>query len=478
MHVLYRKHHCPIHLSTTGTLIIDRQPNASFSPKTNYQETFRYVDPQSCQRSLIIPPVLQYRPPTLNKQDMLTVTQKSFKQYPVQAKQKLCKPQEAVRSSGSKLQTNTSYKDEYPPRKTELNSRTPNKALLPTVQRCHDNALITDNYVTVNQKMLKGWSGFHCPQAYCEPQSQQLFHGNFNGVSVSQNDFTAHSGRPSTSCKQVAAVKVSNAKFNDQTTNGVTYTLPKIVDKEPLCLRKNAKKNNETMDSISSGKMDTLTQYQRDNPGFSHLPLKQGLCAPLPDSLQLFTGPQLALTETMACFNPRQLENAFPREALKKDQQRHANGGHFDDRTSFKTDFQPIPLDKICRTDKQAVAIGHYQMLGAQAKLAQDFGEGFSEETTNRVHFQPWKTRPRVCHGDQSEQMYRPSNQPFKGKSEMRSSFIVPIVTNPSESCKPLHVRVSQQNGPSMASGTTYGDHFLPKPLPHRKQCPAELLLR
>ncbi len=407
---------------------------------------------------------------------MLTVNRKEFVKHPIQSKRVTFKPQEMPRLSSSKIQTNTSYKEDFPPRKLDPSVRQPNKVLLPTVQ-C-DNVSIADNYVTTNQKMLKGWTGLHYQSAYGEPESQKLFHGDFDGKSTFQNDFQARSGRPSTSCKQAPTVHVSkNAEFYDETTNRITYTLPKIVEKESLHLRKHAKKNKESLSpNANAGKMDTLSQYQQDNPGFSRLPHKQSICEPQPDTLQLFNGPQLSQTETMACYNPRHLANAVQRESFKMDQQRHTNGGHFDDRTSFKTDFQPIPLDKVACTK----TIGNSHMLGTQAKLAQDFGEGFSKETTNKVHFQPWEVHPRVCYGDRAERMFRPSNQPFKGKSETKSSFI-PIATKPSESCKPLDVRFGRRSTAAyerMASGTTYGDHFLPKPLPYRKQCPVELLLR
>ncbi len=60
----------------------------------------------------------------------------------------------------------------------------------------------------------------------------------------------------------------------------------------------------------------------------------------------------------------------------------------------------------------------------------------------------------------------------------MSTSF-VPMTVRPSESCKPLDARFGQESSlyPEMASTTSYGDHFLPKPLPLKEQCPAELLL-
>ncbi len=120
----------------------------------------------------------------------------------------------------------------------------------------------------------------------------------------------------------------------------------------------------------SNGKMDALTQYQRDNPGFRHFPVKLGALTPQPDNLQLFAGPQQTITENRASY--KCLENApRPRTSCKKEQQRHANSGQFNDRTSFKTDYQPIPLEKMlaqAEIYKQAAAIGATYKMGLPVK--------------------------------------------------------------------------------------------------------------
>ncbi len=102
---------------------------------------------------------------------------------------------------------------------------------------------------------------------------------------------------------------------------------------------------------------------------------------------------------------------------------------------------------------KQAAAIGATYEMGAQAKQAQDYGQRFTGKTTNRVHFQYWNVSPRIRHGDRSERIYRPSNQPFNVQSETSTSF-VPMTVRPSESCKPLDARFGQESSlyPEMAS--------------------------
>ena len=361
-------------------------------------------------------------------------------------------------------------------------SRHPNRALQSTLRRsCHDDSF-ADSYVTMNQKMLKEWPDYHCPQSYGEPITAPFFQGEFDGKTVFQNDFKKDVilfGRPSTSFKKSETTHVKNAAFHSETTNKSDYKLPQIFTREQVHLRQDAKKNKETMDT-SNEKMDALTQYQRDNPGFRHLPVKQCLLAPQPDNLKLFAGPQQTITENQA--NYKYFQNApRPRTTCKKKQQHHANSGQFDDRTSFKTDFQPIPLEEMmaqAQIDKQAAAIGATYKMGAQAKQAQDYGHRFTGKTTNSVHFQQWNVSPRIRHGDRSEITYRPSNHPFNVKSETSTNF-VPMTVRPSKSCKPLDVHFGQQSSlcQAMASTTSYGDHFLPKPLPPKEQCPAELLL-
>ncbi len=117
---------------------------------------------------------------------------------------------------------------------------------------------------------------------------------NFDRKTVFQNDFKKLLGRPSTTFKKSETTHVSNAEFHSETTNQSDYKLPQIFTKEQIHLRKDAKKNKETMDP-SNGKMDALTQYQRDNPGFCHFPVKQGALTPTISNC--FAGPQQTITE-------------------------------------------------------------------------------------------------------------------------------------------------------------------------------------
>lgn len=475
-----RKHHCPIHLSATGALLSNHTHKTPYVPKSYYQDTFHPTDPLGCRPALKIPPTLHYKAPLTVKHDLISVNRLEFIRHPPQTKTASFKPQQSVHSSGARLESCTSYRADYPPHRVEPIVHQPNKALQATVRR---KQVSRNNYITTNQQMLRKWSGIHYPPAYGEPPIEPLFQGEFDGETVFQSDFKngiARLGRPRSSCKKDVSTHVSKAEFCDETTNKMDYTLPRITARGPVHLKKDALKNRETMHP-HTGIMESQTQYRHDNPGYGQqFPGKPPLCAPQPDTLQLFTGSQHVLTENKASYNTKQLQNApRPRTSFKKEQQIHTiNDGKFDHLTSFQTHFPPIPLEQLLaqsQVDRQAAAIGHTHKHGTQAL---DFSEKFTGKTTNRVHFKSWNVTPRIRYGDTCERVYSCSTQPFNGQSETSASF-VPMVVKPSTSCKPLETRLRKES--SCSSGevtrTCYADNFLFRPIPHREHCPAELLL-
>ena len=480
----YRRHHCPVHLSATGELITDRKLRST-SLKSNYQQTFNHAHPTGLRPSLKIPPTIRHRPPTSVKHDLVTMSKQEYVHHPPQPKTTSFKPRQPLHSVGAKVAGDTSYKLDYPPREMEQPYRPANQILRTTLKR-DPEVSVKDNYVTMNQALLRRWSGLHCPPPFSEPNAVLKFRGAFDGKTVFKNDFKddiARLGRPSTSCKKTDETHFVNGEFSGETTNHAYFQLPGVTTRDTVHLRKEARKNKETMEP-SKGVIDGTTQYKIEHPGYEQFPLRQGLCEPQADSLQLFRGPREIVSENQASYSPRLLLGPpRPRTSFKNKQLRHSYGGEFDGHTSFKVAFQPIPRKHIMaqslEVDRRAALIGHAQKMGAQARQAQDYGVGFVGKTTNQSHFREWNVSPRVRHGDQSEkEVYQPPNQPFATKSETKATY-VPLRAKPSDSCKPLDLRFKPSRPPteSVWAVTAYSDDFLPKPLPHREQCPAELLL-
>lgn len=482
--LIRRKHHCPIHLSQTGNLIADHGLNVDYKPVTDYQSTFRPINAiHACRPALRIPPRVLHSLPS-NKLDLVTVNRQDFTNHPNRSKTKSFKPTELAHMSNVPLGSDTSYKLHYPPRQLQFNP--PSDTLMRTTFTKKQHISPLENYVTMNQEMLKGWKGRHYPQPFKEPLHVSFFQGKFDGQTVAHKDFNPEiilRGRPSTSFKKVETSHVTNADFANETTNKSTYTLPQIV-RGDVHLRKDAKKNRETLDP-AQGKVQDLTQYMIDNPGFLAHPARRSACTPAADSLQLFHGKRNILSEHQASFNSSNLKNPpRPRTSFKKQEHLHTNGGYFDGQTSLKTHFRPVPIEdslaQLQEVDNLALTIGRADKAGSQVKDAQNYGERFSNKTTNKSHFQLWSVSPRVRHGDKSERVYQPSTTKprFSCVSEAKSSF-VPMEVEPSSSFKPLDVRFQSLNGKDsveVVNKSAYADDFTPFQVQAKPKCPAELL--
>jgi len=427
--------------------------------------------------------MVDHRPPTYVKHDLLTINRQAYVEFPLQAKTLSFKPDVQVIALGAKLEGASSYKRDFPPKQGEAPQRQPNKAIQSTVRQ--SRSVPRENYITMNQAMLKEWKGHHAPMSYGEPDAINMFSGEFNGESTFQKDYNkdvAKLGRPSTTCRLDQKLHISNGEFSEDTTNKISFKLPEIVSRDKIHHRNESKKNQSTL-GPSGDKMESRTQYQRDNPSYrGKFPAKRPKIDPQPDTLQLFTGSHKIVSENRASYNPDLLKDApRPRSSCKIEETAHSNGGKFDGLTSFKNDYKPIKLDEILaqsEIDRQAMLNARNHKHGWQARLAYDFGQGVSHKTTNNSHFREWKVVPRIRFGDPTEKTYYPSNAPFKETSEMRSSYVA-MDSEPAESCKPLNVRFKQEQGSRQAFDgvTAYNEHFLPKQLPSKEMCPAELLL-
>ena len=451
----------------------------NYKPETDYQSTFRPINAiqaLACRPALKIPPRVLHTLPS-NKLDLVSINQQDYTRHLFHTKTKSFKPTGLSQVSDTPLGNDTSYKLHYPPRKLLFNP--PSDTLMRTTFNNKQDLDPHENYVTMNQEMLKGWKGLHFPQPFREPLHVSFFQGKFDGQTIARKDFNPEipiKGRPSTSFKKIekSIVTDSDADFAKDTTNRCTYTRPQTIAREDAHLRKDGKKNRETLEP-ARGKVQDLTQYRIDNPGFQTRPVRRSACAPAVDSLQLFQGKRNVISEHQASFNSGFYKNLLrPRTSFKKRGQLETNGGFFDGQTSMKTHFQPIPIEdslaQLQEVDKLALTIGHAYKAGSQVKNDQDHGERFSNNTTNKSHFQKWNVSPRIRHGDKSERVYQPSTkQKFTCVSEAMSSF-VPIDVKPSPIFKPIDS--SFHDSTETVNKSAYTDDYVPFQVQAKPKCP------
>ena len=346
-------------------------------------------------------------------------------------------------------------------------------------------------YESCHKNFHKPWRGWHRPAAYGEIPAQNLFEGKFTGQSVSKKDFTkdiSEHGRPSTSCKPVQKAHInSSAKFDGTTTNSEFFVAPEHEQREIL-LRKKSKKNVETLEPLH-GRVEHMTQYRQDNPGFWKHPPKQSMCAPHPDTLTLSSDTRMDLkTLHQTSYQTKWAQQPRPSTSCKKNQDYYHSNAAFDGERRHQVDFKPVPPAvqlQLCQSiDQQAASFAYAQKDGKQMKTAYNFGRApFCAETVNQSEYFRFKKPPtQIRHGDKSERPFQPSTIKFEAVSESHARF-VPQKGKPAESLKPLDSRYKQNSSGGEESkgrqpwGTTYAEEFPCRELPRRDICPAELLL-
>ena len=264
-----RKHHCPVHPVPTNTLMMDPKLKQAYSPRTHYKETFHPLHSQPVeQRGLAVPAQVIPESAPARCMDFLTMTQQDFVQKPINLVEKF-KMKNNLKTPKSAFNDCTSYKCDFPTRRfvPSLTSETLMRTTMPRIVEIRPD----ENYLTTNQCTLRRWESGNLSIPYKEVQEPPFFSGNFQKDTVSATTFSdsaVEGGRPSTNCKKPDK-RATLGNFNGTTTNKTAYKLPPVTfsERDPVHLKGRSKVMEETMPP-TSGKMESLTQYRRDNPGF------------------------------------------------------------------------------------------------------------------------------------------------------------------------------------------------------------------
>ena len=307
---------------------------------------------------------------------------------------------------------------------------------------------------------------FKSDAANREPPHRLLFQGKFPDV-VDQ-------GKPGTSYKKAETAHLSDAKFDGSSSSKSIYTLPNIVteDNMPVFTKKSSKKNRESMRK-SSGKMEKMTKYKTDHPGYETFPRKRQQCPPEPDKLQLFSHGKIdgIATEQQANFK-KWKDQPKPSTPFYKTKYEAPNSS-FEGLTSNMDQFKPVRVEQhvaeLTKTNQIAAELGYSQRDGKAVKLAQHFGGQFTASTTNKSEYsQYWQTTPRVRYGYSYEKSYKPSPVKFCAQSEMKRHFTA-LDAKPAKSFKPRFHPPSKQK---IENSTAYREDFPFRALPRREVFP------
>lgn len=379
--------------------------------------------------------------------ESVSTSHADFVKLPVVARKNF-KPEEKVHNCEAKLDDTTSYKLDFPQQKSAADG-----LMIPNI----DEISSKENYHAGKR------AGF------TEHPTQLYFTQKFNGKStISGDNFHADIIEKR---KKIATNKKSS--------------LPALVEKQPVYLKKQSRKHCETMQP-PTGHIQKWTQYQIDNPGYIFFPQVRGICTPVPDQLQLFHGPFDGRTENHLNYIQFQ-EPPRPRTSFKKREEAHSIGATFHGSTSMGMHYQPIPIEQqiteLKSVDQLAAQVGHYQKDGHQMKKAHNFGGKFIDQSVNKSdYFQFWQTGPRTRHGDRAERVFQPSKAKLASVSESHATY-VSLDGKPSESFKPLDTRFKEQlksekKKIKMDYASVYKKDYKEKQLPIREICPAELILQ
>ena len=401
--------------------------------------------------------------------EAVSVNHADFVKLPVMLR-KNYKPEEKVHECEAKLEDTTSYKLDFSQQKLASNRSAAGSLMRTTIPKI-DEIPSKEYSTTMNQSK---WDHTGKQAGFTEHPTQLHYTGKSNGKSSNGiEDYNA------------AILEKGRTKSN----RSVHASLPALVERQPIYLKKQSRKHYETM-TPPTGSVQKWTQYQIDNPGYIFFPQVRGICTPAADQLQLFQGNFDGRTEHHLNFVQFQ-ESPRPRTSFKKREEAHNIGGVFYGTTSTGIYYQPIPIEQrvaeLKSVDRLAAQVGRYQKDGQQMKKAHHFGGKFVDESVNKSdYFQFWQIGPRKRHGDRAERMFQPSKAKIASVSESRANFIT-LEGKPSESFKPLNTRFKALDTEQQTSGdkkikmdyaSVYKQDFKEKQLPIREVCPAELILQ
>ena len=457
------------------------------TPQSEYNSTFQFnqLALQTGQRSLKIP--MQIIPSQPNKKmDLKTVNQTDFTVLPFCAA-KSYKPKGTYYRSAAQFMDETSYKTEFPERQVNptVQTSTSPRSTLPNIVDC------SPMYETTNKVLMKPWQGNHIPLSYCEPIQNSLFKGKFEGNSVFKTDFNdgiVKNFKPRTSYKKKELLQKSDGEFDDRTTNKESFRLPQLADRKqnPLYLKNNSKRSEETMEPIS-GLIAETTQYSEDHPGFEVHPKKRKMCLPYRDTLLLTSksysnSPFVSIHKASYTGWDKPVRPSTP---CKKALDYYKSNAPFVGSTQYNEDFQCSFREKQLHcglsAEEQAAILAYDHKNGQRMKEAHYFGGKFLPFSVNQSdYFNFNKVQPRIRHSDKHERIYKSSLTKFQGISDYKASFI-PLQGNPAKSCKPLDLKIKneerKETKEKLSNTTAYREHYPERPLIPKDICPAEILL-
>lgn len=400
--------------------MMDPKLKQAYSPRSHYKETFRPLHYQPVERrGLAVPAQVIPESAPARCMDLLTMTQKDFVQKPINLVEKF-KIQNNLKTPKSAFDDCTSYKCDFQTRRSvpSLTSKTLMRTTMPRIVEVRPD----ENYLTTNQCTLRRWRGDNPSISYKEVQEPPFFSGEFQKDTVSAADFSASAvvgGRPSTNCKRPAK-REALACFNGSTTNKAVYKLPAISERDPVCMKGRSQVMEETM-APTCGKMESLTQYRWDNPGFYFKTSRRSVPPPYMDKLALFDGK-------------------------------------LDDKSEHVTSFKEPPLS---------------------SKVSAHHTVACLMDSIRSMKF--LKTTPRPLNSDSSDRIYHPAVGRSEVESETRRSF-PPSTGKAPKAFLSLDERFGNKKGAKysekLLDETAYRSDFKPRPFPKAVPCPVESTLK
>ncbi|KAL8573901.1 hypothetical protein ACOMHN_029348 [Nucella lapillus] len=214
------------------------------------------------------------------------------------------------------------------------------------------------------------------------------------------------------------------------------------------------------------GRFNGETQFKRDFPGYmGRQPMPPRPAEPAPTTIDLkFDNKRSFSTENRTTFKGHNVvNNPAPRSCKAADDDFAPPSVKFETETSQKRDYRPIDVSGAVAT-KASIP---------QRAMALANQSTFDGTTMNSEFFKNWGAQPRVRFGDFHENRpYVPPQQPFKGESITKSSFI-PKQAEPVTLYKPSD-RPSSKTGAKVDYTTSYGDEYQKK---QARMCRAQVFL-
>lgn len=374
------------------------------------------------------------------------------------------KPDYTYKKSDSKFYDETSYEAEFFEHPIQIPMTHSTDVTLPTIKER------ASSYITSNETFFKHWKDTSkCrPLPYCEPNQAPFFSGLFNGETVTMREFASKSAKPRICYRPIderCAID-HEAKFADRTTTKDTFNLPQLIEykRDTPFLKNDSKNNQETMEPITGGTFQSLTQYQRDNPQFHKQPKRRHMLPPPPETISLTSKYKLPLITAQKSSYPN-WGNQKLVTPLKREEQYCKLTGPICSETEYSKEYKPHPQCHEEYKDENIAQVCHYP----QKRLP------FPVSVNQSEYFQFKTVHPRHRHGDKAERIYcGPSTTKFGGVTKYESDY-APIPGKPAECCKPPEQRHKIEG--KFSTTTSYTEQYPKQPLPYREVCPAQLLL-